>query len=34
LKNRRAIKMENIKDYLGKEVTVKMDRQLGTKHPK
>jgi inorganic pyrophosphatase len=26
--------MENIKDYLGKEVTVKMDRQLGTKHPK
>ena len=26
--------MNNVKDYLGKEVTVKMDRQLGTAHPK
>ncbi len=26
--------MENTKDYIGKKVTVKMDRQLGTAHPK
>ena len=26
--------MENIKDYLNKSVNVKIDRQLGTKHPK
>ncbi len=26
--------MENIKDFLGKEVKVKMDRILGSKHPK
>lgn len=26
--------MNNVKDYLGKEVTVKIDRQLGTVHPK
>jgi len=26
--------MNDLKDYLGKEVTVKMDRQLGTAHPK
>lgn len=24
----------NAKDYLGKEVTVEIDRQLGTRHPK
>ena len=24
----------NAKDYLGKEVTVEVDRQLGTRHPK
>ena len=24
----------NVKDYLGKIVTVEMDRQLGTRHPK
>ncbi len=24
----------NINDYLGKEVTVKIDRQLGSRHPK
>ncbi len=24
----------NAKDYLGHEVTVKIDRQLGSKHPK
>ena len=24
----------NVKDYLGKEVLVKMDRMLGSKHPK
>ena len=30
------LKMEkaNAKDYLGKEVTVEIDRQLGTRHPK
>ena len=26
--------MTNSKDYLGKEVTVKMDRPFGSKHPK
>lgn len=26
--------MINTKDYLGKEVTVKIDRKLGSKHPK
>ncbi|HHW69276.1 MAG TPA: inorganic pyrophosphatase [Tenericutes bacterium] len=26
--------MENVEQYLGKEVTVKMDRPLGTAHPK
>lgn len=26
--------MENVKDYLGKTVTVEMDRELGTIHPK
>lgn len=26
--------MENLKKYLGKQVTVRMDRPLGTKHPK
>lgn len=26
--------MKDIKDYVGKEVTVVMDRQLGTVHPK
>jgi len=26
--------MENTNEYLGKEITVKMDRQLGTIHPK
>ena len=26
--------MTNAKDYLGKEVTVSMDRELGTRHPK
>ena len=26
--------MSDTKEYLGKEVTVKMDRQLATKHPK
>ena len=25
---------DNAKDYLGKEVVVKMDRMLGTRHPK
>ena len=25
---------ENAKDYVGKIVKVKVDRQLGTKHPK
>ena len=28
------MKKVNTKDFLGKEVTVKMDRMLGTKHPK
>jgi len=33
------IRLENnnmlkIKEYLGKEITVKIDRELGTKHPK
>ncbi len=26
--------MKDIKDYIGKEVTVKMDRPLGSRHPK
>ena len=24
----------NVKDYLGKEITIKIDRPLGTRHPK
>lgn len=28
------MKQVNAKDYLGKEVVVKIDRQLGTRHPK
>lgn len=28
------MKKTNAKDYLGKEVTVEIDRQLGTRHPK
>ena len=26
--------MQNIKDYLGKTITVKMDRPMGSRHPK
>ena len=28
------MKKDNAKDYLGKEVTVTIDRQLGSRHPK
>lgn len=30
----KCIKMSNVKDFLGKEVEVVIDRPLGTKHPK
>ncbi len=33
-RNVRMIKMDNLKKYIGKKVTVTVDRKMGSKHPK